>query len=313
MSHILCAGIAVLDEVFRVRDFPAPDSKVEASEFITIGGGCAANAAVAIARLGGTVRFAAPLGGPAGQDPIGDRLIEGLQREGIDCAGCMRVPGGRTPVSAIFINGRGDRTIATYRDHRLDGVLPRDADGLVAGVDAVLVDNRFADFVAPICRAALRRRIPVVIDADKPTTEDHPLFAAATHVIFSGECLRLTAQTDDLAAGLDRMAQYTDAFLAVSNGPDPVLWRDGGTIREMPVFAIAAVDTLGAGDVFHGAFALGLVEGQGTEQAMRFAAAAAGLKPNFDTIVLKAVRFQLVTAVRRVVSTTRRRWRVPLH
>jgi sulfofructose kinase len=60
MPHILCAGIAVLDEVFRVREFPLPDNKVEASDFITVGGGCAANAAVAIARLGGKVTFAAP-------------------------------------------------------------------------------------------------------------------------------------------------------------------------------------------------------------------------------------------------------------
>jgi sulfofructose kinase len=278
MAHILCAGIAVLDEVFRVREFPIPDAKVEASEFITIGGGCAANAAVAIARLGGKVRFAAPLGGPAGGDAIGDRLVQGLQNEGIDCVGCVRVAGARTSVSAIFIDARGDRTIATYRDHRLDAVMPDDAERLVAGMDAVLVDNRFADFVAPICRAGLARHIPVVVDADKPTDDRHPLFGAATHVIFSGECLRATARTDDLAAGLAHMAQFTDAFLAVTNGPNAVLWRDGGTTRATPVFAIDVVDTLGAGDVFHGAFALALVEGQAIEGALRFAAAAAGLK-----------------------------------
>jgi sulfofructose kinase len=278
MPHILCAGIAVLDEVFRVREFPLPDNKVEASEFITVGGGCAANAAVAIMRLGGKVTFAAPLGGPAGQDAIGDRLIEGLAQEGVDCGGCMRVPGARTPVSAIFIDARGDRTIATYRDHRLNAVLPADPDGLVAGVDAVLVDNRFAGFVTPICRAARRAGLPVVIDADRPTAETEALFALGTHVIFSGECLRLTTGTDDLAAGLARMAQFTDAFIAVSNGPLPVLWREDGAIREMAVFPITAIDTLGAGDVFHGAFALALAEGCGIAGAMRFAAASAGLK-----------------------------------
>jgi sulfofructose kinase len=278
MPHILCAGIAVLDEVFRVREFPLPDNKVEASEFITIGGGCAANAAVAIARLGGKVTFAAPLGGPAGQDAIGDRLVEGLAEEGIDCSGCVRVAGARTPVSAIFINARGDRTIATYRDHRLNAAVPADPDSLVAGVDAVLVDNRFAGFVMPICRAARRAGLPVVIDADRPTVETEALFAIGTHVVFSGECLRLTTGTDDLAAGLARIAQFTDAFIAVSNGPLPVLWREDGTIREMPVFPITAVDTLGAGDVFHGAFALALAEGCGIAAAMRFAAASAGLK-----------------------------------
>src|ERR1700719_256674 len=223
MAHILCAGIAVLDEVFRVQEFPIPDTKVEAAEFITIGGGCAANAAVAIVRLGGKVRFAAPLGGPAGEDAIGDRLVEGLQSEGVDCVGCMRIPGARTSVSAIFINAHGDRTIATYRDHRLNGVEPADPDSLVAGMDAVLVDNRFDRFIPSICRAGIARRIPVVLDADKPTEDRHPLFGLATHVIFSGECLRATAKTDDLAAGLAHMAQFTDAFLAVTNGPKPVV------------------------------------------------------------------------------------------
>ncbi len=143
MPHILCAGIAVLDEVFRVRTLPPPDGKVEASEFITIGGGCAANAAVAIARLGGKVTFAAPLGGPAGDDAIGDRVLSGLEREGIDCAPCMRVPGGRTPVSGIFIDDRGERTIATYRDAAIAATAPADPDAAVAAADVVLADNRF--------------------------------------------------------------------------------------------------------------------------------------------------------------------------
>jgi sulfofructose kinase len=76
------------------------------------------------------------------------------------------------------------------------------------------------------------------------------------------------------------MAKFTDAFLAVTNGPRPVLWydRDCATIRKMPVFAIKTVDTLGAGDVFHGAFVLALVEGRTVVDALRFAAAAAGIK-----------------------------------
>jgi sulfofructose kinase len=276
MARILCAGIAVLDEVFRVNAFPLPDTKVQASEFITIGGGNAANAAVAIARLGGKAYFAAPLG----VDAIADRLIESLQREGVACVGCVRVPAARTPVSAIFVDARGDRTIANYRDSRLNDATVDDPDLLVTAVDAVVADNRFPDFVLPICRAAMARRIPVVIDADKAEDHRQPLFKAATHVIFSAQCLRATARTDDLPLGLAQMATLTDAFLAVTNGPHPVLWydRNRAMMRETPVFAIKAVDTLGAGDVFHGAFALALVEGRAVEEALRFAAAAAGLK-----------------------------------
>ena len=269
----------MLDEVFRVDEFPPADGKAQANEFVAVGGGCAANAAIAIARLGGQASFAGPLGGPAGQEPISDRIVAGLAPEGIDCGGCVRLDGVASAISAIFVNARGERTIATYRDHRLDAVTPRDPDALAAAADAVLADNRFPNFALPICRSALRRGVPVVLDADKPVQPDDPLFAACSHIVFSSEGLRATMATDDLAAALRQFGERTNAFIAVTNGASPVLWRDEtDAIRQLPVFRVTAVDTLAAGDVFHGAFALALVEGRDTEAALRFAAAAASLK-----------------------------------
>jgi len=96
--------------------------------------------------------------------------------------------------------------------------------------------------------------------------------------VFSGECLRLTTGLDDLSAGLQRMAARTSAFLAVSDGPAPVRYLDGGAVRMLPVFEVEAVDTLAAGDVFHAGIALALAEGRNAVAAMRFGAAAAGLK-----------------------------------
>ena len=276
--RILCAGIIVLDEVFRVDEFPRPDCKVQTDTFFVVNGGCAANAAVAIARLGGRAALAGPMGGPAGEDRNGDQVLRALAREGVDCGFCQRVDGLSTALSAIFINARGDRTIVTYRDERIAATLPADADAVVAAADAVLADNRYPDFVAPICAAARRRNAPVVLDGDRPTVEDDPLFRLATHVIFSSECLRETTGLADLGDGLARLARLTDAFLAVSNGPDDILYRDGGTLRRLPVFSIAAVDTLGAGDAFHGGFALALAEGRNEVDAMRFGSAVAGIK-----------------------------------
>ncbi|MEA3024640.1 MAG: sulfofructose kinase [Alphaproteobacteria bacterium] len=269
----------MLDEVFRLDEFPRPDAKVEAAEFLAVGGGCAANAAVAIARLGGDASFAGPLGGPPGQEPISDRILAGLAREGVDCAGCVRLDGVASGISAIFVNMRGERTIVTHRSRRLDAVTPLDPDKLVAGADAVLADNRFPDFALPICRAALRRGIPVVLDADKPARPEAALFSACSHVVFSAESLRATMATDDLACALRQFGQATNAFLAVTDGANPVQWRDDtGVIRAMPVFGVTAVDTLAAGDVFHGAFTLALIERENAVAAMRFAAAAAGVK-----------------------------------
>jgi sulfofructose kinase len=74
------------------------------------------------------------------------------------------------------------------------------------------------------------------------------------------------------------MAGRTEAFLAVSNGPDDVIFLQERKPCRVPVFKIHAVDTLGAGDAFHGGFVLALAEGHSEIEAMRFGAAVAGIK-----------------------------------
>lgn len=276
--RILCSGIIVLDEVFRVDEFPLNDGKVEAKEFFVVNGGCAANAAVAVARLGGRVLLAGPLGGPAGEDDNGDRVLAALQREHVEISACQRVDGLATALSAIFIDARGERTIVTYRDKGIAAVTPRDPEKLAAAADLVLADNRLPQFSRPICEAARRRNLQVVLDADKATVEDDPLFAIATHVVFSAECLRATSGRRELADGLAAIAGHTTAFLAVSNGPNDIIFRAGEAVHRVPVFQIRAVDTLAAGDALHGGFALALAEGRGEADALRFGAAVASLK-----------------------------------
>ena len=278
--QIVCTGIAVLDAVFRVEHFAVPEAKTQASAFMFISGGCAANAAVAIARLGGGAHFAGPLGGPAGGEPMGDRIAAALAAAGVDCRWCVRVRGVASPISAICIDPAGERAIVNYRDERLAAARAEDANAIVAGADVVLADNRFPEFSLPICTAARARGIPVVLDADKPTRATDALFGTATHVIFSAEGLRATAAIDDLGQGLARIAATCQAFLAVTDGPNGMLWLTAPARQrhQAAAFPIKPIDTLAAGDVFHGAFALALAEGRDEAAAMRFAAAAAAVK-----------------------------------
>jgi sugar/nucleoside kinase (ribokinase family) len=190
----------------------------------------------------------------------------------------VRIKDAAAPVSGIMIDDSGERMIATYRDRRIEQARVPDPDALVQNADLLLADNRFPAFVRPICEAARRRGIPVLLDADRPTMEDDPLFAVPTHVIFSSECLRETTGLHDLEAGLMRMAPRTSAFVAVSNGPEPIRYVAGGRIHALPVFKVDAIDTLAAGDVFHAGIAQALAEGRDEIAAMRFGAAAAGLK-----------------------------------
>jgi sulfofructose kinase len=275
-ATVLCVGIAVQDLLFRVEAFPPPGGKTMTHDFMTVCGGCAVNAAIAVARLGGRARYSGPLGDE--NDNPSNQLIAAMQKEGIDTSQVVRVKGAAIPVSGIMIDASGERIIVTYRDHRVEKAPPPNLDRLLAGVSLLLADNRFPNFVRPICEAARARGIPVVLDADRPTTEDDPLFRIATYAVFSSECLRATTGENDLGVALKRIAPRTDAFLAVSDGPNPVRYIANGELRMLPVFHVDAVDTLAAGDVFHAGFALGLAEGMDPVAALRFGAAAAGLK-----------------------------------
>jgi sulfofructose kinase len=273
---ILCAGIAVQDIVMRVENLPAPGTKAVATDFIVTGGGCAANAALAVARLDGRAAYAGPLGDA--DDAMSERILADLAAERVDCSGVVRVVDATASVSLILIDASGEKSIATRRSQGLAQVLPADAERLVSDADAVLVDNRFPEFVIAVCVAARRRDIPVVIDLDQATRPDDALLKLGTHVIASSEGLRGTTGTTDLGAGLARLAAHNAGVLAVTDGANGVYWLEDGRLRQMPAFAVTVVDTLGAGDIFHAGFTLALAEGRALTDALRFASAAAALK-----------------------------------
>jgi sulfofructose kinase len=274
--RILCAGGAVQDIIMRVERFPDAGTKVQASEFVITSGGQAGNAAVAIARLGGRVNFAGPLG--ARDDEFASRIVESLLQEKVDCSGAVRVTGAISSVSLILVDAVGEKTIATRRDQGLGTVAPENAERAVAAVDAVLLDNRYPDFVTPICRAAQARGIPRILDLDKAAPLDDPLLMACSHVISSAEALRGSTGLTDLPSALKKLGQNFEGFLAFTDGDHGVYWIDDCAIRHMAAFKVKAIDTLGAGDVFHGAFTFRLVETGDVVDAIRFAAAAAAIK-----------------------------------
>ena len=260
----------------RVNSFPEPGTKVQASQFLITTGGQAGNAAVAAARLGAKVRYAGPIGSL--DDEVADRVVTTLEREGIDCRHAVRVPGGLSSVSLIMIDAGGEKMIATRRGTKLSGVAPADTRSVVTDIDAVLLDNRYPDFVTPIAREAIARGIPRVLDFDYGAPPGDPLLDACTHVIASADALRASIGVSDLGAALQKLGTFYNGFLAVTDGPQGTYWLDGGEVRHMDAFKVEAIDSLGAGDAFHGAFTVGLVETDDTVEAMRFAAAAAAIK-----------------------------------
>jgi sugar/nucleoside kinase (ribokinase family) len=273
---VLCAGGAVQDIVMRVESFPQAGHKVQASDFVVTIGGQSGNAAVAIARLGAQALYAGTLGAP--DDPVAMQIVAALEKEGVDCSGTVRVKDAKSSVSLIMLDGQGEKIIATLRDSGLnDADLPNIA-ALVQRADAVLSDNRYPLFAVPVCKAAKSRGIPRVLDFDKPTSFDDPLLLLQTHVVASADASREATGEHDLKAALTHMGKHLDCFLAITDGPAGYYWLDGGEVHHAKAFKVDVVDTLGAGDVFHGAFTLCLAETKDEVEAMRFASAAAAIK-----------------------------------
>ncbi|MFA6265662.1 MAG: PfkB family carbohydrate kinase [Pseudolabrys sp.] len=278
--RIVCAGGAVQDNVMRVDRFPGPGGKVSATDFVITSGGQAGNASVAMARLGAKVTYIGALGDE--HDEVANAIIKTFAKENIDVSRVLRVPGAKSSASLIMIDAGGEKMIATLRNQGLTEAVPPDPEGAVADADAVMLDNRYSNISLPICRAAKARGIPRVLDFDKPTPADDPLLQCCSHVICSADAIRETTGVRDLPGALKRLGESFSGFLAATDGPDGFYWLDRGEgrgeVRHMDAFKVDAVDTLGAGDTFHGAFAVRFVETRDVVQSMRFAAAAAAIK-----------------------------------
>ncbi|MGG7644891.1 PfkB family carbohydrate kinase [Rhodovulum sp. YNF3179] len=268
MTRILIAGQAVLDLIFDVDAIPDAARKYRATGGRIAGGGCAANAAVAVARLGGRAHLAACVG----DDEIGALIMDGLAAEGVETSNIARRTGSRSSYSAVMVDPAGERQIVNLRG---DPPGPPDAWRLPR-LDAVLADTRWVEGAAAALDLARAAGIPGILDAEPPI--DAPLAENASHVVFSRQGLSGFTGLDSIEDGLHAAAARLPGWVAVTDGAAGCFWVARGAIAHAPSFAVEAVDTLGAGDVWHGAFTLRLAEGAARADAIRFAAAAAALK-----------------------------------
>ena len=275
--RILCIGIPVRDLTFRVQGVPARGSKVNATHLEEICGGNALNAAIAIARLGGRAAICGPMGDA--QESASRFIFDQMAQEGIDTTPIVHMPGLVTPISGIMIDPSGERTIVTFRDPALWKVRLPPADTLLCDCSAILVESLCAEFCTDLCAEARRRGIPVIVDVDRAMSLREGLLTASSHLVFSSEPLQETADVADDGKALQKIAKLTSSFLAGTRGARGTIWLDEhGELQETPAFPVHTVDTLGAGDVFHGAFALAITEQRPLREALRFASAAAALK-----------------------------------
>ena len=205
-------------------------------------------------------------------------ILAGLRDEGVDCSLVRRFAKGRSSFSAVAVDTAGERLIINSRDEALD------YDGAwLAGLslpdfDAALADTRRPQGAAVLIRCAREKSVPGVIDAELPVHEAAEALGLASHIAFSASGLHDFTSQDDRAKALTMADGQTGAWVCVTEGVNGVYWLEHGSPEHMPAFRVEAVDTLGAGDVWHGAFALKPGKGAGEREAIRCANAVAALK-----------------------------------
>lgn len=272
--HVICLGLSALDQVWRVdRLFAGRSEKIKAVGYGALGGGMAANASVAIARLGASVAF----WGRAGNDAAGHEMKSAFIAESVDVENFRLFADGRSSVSGIIVDSSGERQIVNFR-----GLFPEAADWLpleaVARASSVLADPRWVEGAATLFREARARGIPTVLDGDMADAEVFErLLPLTDHAIFSEPALKSfagSAEDKSLAA----LARFGCRVIAVTRGERGVSWHENGRSHLQSAYAVEVVDTTGAGDVFHGAYALAIGVGLDVRTAMAFSAATAAMK-----------------------------------
>lgn len=273
MSTLICLGFAVRDYVFRLPTLPEGAGKYTASALTASGGGIAATAAVAAAKLGGRVEY----WGRFGDDAPGRDLRAELEACGVNVQAAS-LKGTQTPTAAVLVADNGERLLAVYPG-RLDNTVDWLPLERVAGAKAVLADFRWPDGARSLFATAERHRLARVLDGDVgDIAAVRSLLPHCDHAVFSQAGLAKVTGTDDAQAGLTQAAQLSPGVVAVTLGEAGSLFRIDGRFHRVSPFSVNARDTTGAGDVFHGAYALALARGDAVLEAARFASAAAAIK-----------------------------------
>ncbi|APY79174.1 sugar kinase [Salmonella enterica subsp. enterica serovar Stanleyville] len=274
MVRIACVGITVMDRIYYVEGLPTEGGKYVAKRYTEVGGGPAATAAVAAAKLGAQVDFI----GRVGDDDTGNSLLAELESLGVNTRYTLRYTQAMSSQSAIMVDAKGERIIVNYPSPDL---LP-DADWLndidFSQWDVVLADVRWHDGAKQAFTLARQAGVMTVLDGDITPQDISELVALSDHAAFSEPGLaRLTGMSEAIDA-LKKAQMLTNGHVYVTRGSEGCNWLEKAAVRHQPGFTVEVVDTTGAGDVFHGALAFGLASGYAIEEAVRFASGVAALK-----------------------------------
>jgi ribokinase len=273
--RVLVVGYNACDITVALPRLPDPDTKLEVPPILLGGGGPAATAAVALARLGADVRLLTPLT----DDEAGRLQRRELVAAGVDIAPCPVIAGAESAKAVILVHPPdGARTILWSRGALPNLPSPAEPERLLEGRDLLYLDGHEPTASLALARVARERGLPVIMDAGTLRAGSRELVPLCTDVVSSAVFAPAFAGCGDLPTALRALRAAGPERVALTLGAAGVMYLAGQAIATLPAFAVEAVDTTGAGDAFHAGYAYARGRGDGFVAALRFGAAVAALK-----------------------------------
>jgi sulfofructose kinase len=274
MANLAFVGISVHDMIFKIPVLPLSEGKYPATNFFEEGGGPAATAAVTAAVIG-TNSF---LISRVGSDYRGSLIIDELKKYGVNVVNIKKIEGALSSVSAVLVSENGERIISNYLDPHLIDDPSWITDEMLKDKNLVLADVRWVKGALKAFSISNKYQITTVLDADVTTSDITELLLLTDHCIFSKQGIVNLTGIPDIINGLFKADKLTKGIVYATDGEKGCYWIENGVLKHFPGYKVKVLDTTGAGDVFHGAFALSISENSNIGKAIQFASATAAIK-----------------------------------
>ena len=266
MAKGIFVGLSTIDVVYRVDEFPSTNSKVVARSQDVFAGGPATNAAIAFRHLGGEAKLVTAVGSHS----LGSAIVGELRRNSIQLID-LNSHFDRAPViSSIAVRRNGERSVVSANATRVS-VPPAQVDeAVLKQASIVLVDGHYMQACEAWSMAARGRGIPVVLDGGSWKDGTGELLQNVDAAICSADFMPPGCSIESDV--LEYLRGCGISKIAITRGTEPIRYASGAVCGIVPVPRVESVDTMGAGDIFHGAFCYYFSAGRGFVEALSEAA-----------------------------------------
>lgn len=272
----VCAlGGICWDYVGIVEEYPELDEKARLTDLIQMGGGLSATAMSAVASLGGK----AAMFGVVGDDDFGHKCLQAFAAEGVNADGVRVLPDLTSQFAFCVAQRDSGRRSIFYKPGSYERLGRGEVDlDALTDCKCLLVDHHHLAAATEAAHHARSRGVPVVADIERLQPGAEEFLAAVDVPIVPRGFVRALSGEQDLAAGARHFQSLGPKTVVITCGAEGVVAFSGDERLHQPAFCVEPIiDTTGAGDVFHGAFAYGVALGYDLPTNLAFAGAAAAL------------------------------------